>query len=346
MHPFATNARSAVTPLVDLTDLCCEFPIGSPLWARLRRREPQTLRAVDHLSLQITKGSSVGVVGESGCGKSTLAKIIIGLVRPTSGVLRLGGDELPARRDRSTRRRIQMVFQDPGSSLNPKMTVGAAISEMLLVHRLRTGAGIEQRCRELLDLVELPTSAYDQRPEVLSGGQRQRVAIARALALEPDLLIADEAVAALDVSVQASVLNLFNDLRERLGLTMLFISHDLGVVRQVTDRVVVLYLGRIVEDQPTGQLFDDPRHPYTRALLAAAPKLGSAKRPGESALQGEVPSALDQHSGCAFRPRCTAAEARCEHESPQLTGPDHAHQAACHFAWPPDDSAADDRQQQ
>ncbi|MFM2073478.1 MAG: hypothetical protein RLZZ623_3742 [Actinomycetota bacterium] len=318
--------------LLEVDDLYCEFPMGSRLAARLGGREVSALRAVDHVSLTIDAGTSVGVVGESGCGKSTLAKAVIGLVQPTSGSIRLHGVELAGQRDQAARRKIQMVFQDPGSSLNPRMTVGAAIAEMLVVHGLRTGNAIEQRCRELLDLVELPASALDQRPHALSGGQRQRVAIARALALEPDLLIADEAVAALDVSVQASVLNLLNDLRTRLGLTMLFISHDLGVVRQVTERVVVLYLGRIVEDQPSNDLFEHPLHPYTKALLAAAPRLGSAKRPGDHALQGEVPSALERHEGCSFRSRCPEAVPRCVEEAPVLLGTDPVHVAACHVA--------------
>lgn len=321
-----------MSALVEIDDLYCEFPIGSRLWARVRSREPDALRAVDHISLQIHAGTSIGVVGESGCGKSTLAKAVIGLLRPTSGAIRLDGAELAGRRDRATRRRIQMVFQDPGSSLNPRMTVGTAIAEMLQVHGLRSGAEIEQRCRELLDLVELPATAFDQRPQAMSGGQRQRVAIARALALEPDLLIADEAVAALDVSVQASVLNLLNELRKRLGLTLLFISHDLGVVRQVTERVVVLYLGRVVEDQPTNDLFERPIHPYTKALLAAAPRLGSVKRPGDHALQGEVPSALERHQGCSFRARCPIAVQRCADEPPVLVGADQRHTAACHLA--------------
>jgi oligopeptide/dipeptide ABC transporter ATP-binding protein len=274
-----------------------------------------------------------GIVGESGCGKSTLAKAIIGLLQPTSGTIRLGGAALTGKRDRLTRRRIQMVFQDPASSLNPKMSAGEAISEVLRVHALRPDHAIERRCRELLELVELPASTYALRPTALSGGQCQRVAIARALAVEPDLLIADEAVAALDVSVQASILNLLNDLRRRLGLTMLFISHDLGVVRQVTDRVLVLYLGRVVEDQPTNDAFNDPRHPYARALLAAAPRFDSNKRSGAAALPGEVPQAINLQAGCAFRTRCPAAKPRCAGELPLLVGPDASHLAACHYAW-------------
>ena len=323
-----------MTALLEIDELCCDFTVGSNLWARARGRQPPVLHAVNDVSFSVAAGASVGIVGESGCGKSTLARAIIGLAEPTSGAIRLDGSDLAGKRDHATRRRIQMVFQDPGSSLNPKMTVGAAITEVLRFHKLRERDAIEGRCHELLELVELSPSTFDRRPAGLSGGQRQRVAIARALALEPDLLIADEAVAALDVSVQASVLNLLNDLRARLGLTMLFISHDLGVVRQVTDRVMVLYLGRIVEDQPTGDLFDDPRHPYTKALLAAAPRFTTKKTPGQSALPGEVPSAIDLPTGCAFRGRCPQAATRCENERPILAGPDPARFVACHFAWP------------
>jgi oligopeptide/dipeptide ABC transporter ATP-binding protein len=322
-----------MSALLEIDRLCCEFSLGSRLWARARRQPAPVLRAVSDVSFSVAAGSSVGIVGESGCGKSTLARAIIGLVPPTRGTIRLGSAVLTGRRDRVTRRRIQMVFQDPASSLNPKMTVGDAIREMLRVHELRPEHAIESRSRELLDLVELPASALALRPTALSGGQCQRVAIARALAVEPELLIADEAVAALDVSVQASILNLLNELRRRLGLTMLFISHDLGVVRQVTDRVLVLYLGRVVEDQPTRDAFNDPRHPYARALLAAAPRFDSNKRSGQAALSGEVPKAINLQAGCAFRSRCPQARPRCASELPMLSGPDASHSAACHYAW-------------
>ncbi len=322
-----------MSALLEIDRLSCEFSLGSSLWARVRRQQPPVLRAVSDVSFSIATGSSVGIVGESGCGKSTLARAIIGLVRPTSGAIMLGGIALGGTRDRVMRRRIQMVFQDPAASLNPRMTVGDAISEVLRVHELRPEHAIEDRCRELLELVELPASASALRPTALSGGQCQRVAIARALAVEPDLLIADEAVAALDVSVQASILNLLNELRRRLGLTMLFISHDLGVVRQVTDRVLVLYLGRVVEDQPTRDAFNDPRHPYARALLAAAPRFDSKKRSGPATLSGEVPKAINLLAGCAFRSRCPQARPRCESELPMLAGPDASHSAACHYAW-------------
>ena len=319
--------------LLSVENLSCEFEMGSRFAARLCGRDVPVLRAVNDISFSVAAGSAVGIVGESGCGKSTLANMIIGLAAPTAGTIRLEGKVLSRRRDRRTRRRIQMVFQDPGASLNPKMTIGDALSEVLRFHDLRGGPAIQDRCHELLDLVELPASAFEARPSSLSGGQRQRAAIARSLALEPDLLIADEAVAALDVSVQAAILNLLNGLRERLGLTMLFISHDLGVVRQVTDRVLVLYLGRVVEDQPTEDLFNDPRHPYTQALLAAAPKLTVRKAPGQFALAGEVPREIGLPMGCSFRRRCARAEARCAESAPALAGPNEEHAAACHFAW-------------
>jgi oligopeptide/dipeptide ABC transporter ATP-binding protein len=251
-----------------------------------------------------------------------------------SGSIHLDGEELGARRERATMRRIQMVFQDPSSSLNPALSVEKMLSELLRVHRIVPREKIGDRCAELMDLVELPQSLLKRRPRSLSGGQRQRVGIARALALEPEVLIADEAVAALDVSVQAPVLNLLNSLREELGLTLMFISHDLAVVRYVSDRVVVMYLGTAVEDRATAELFDDPRHPYTKALMAAAPKFGVKKEPGKAALKGEPPSALDLPSGCRFRTRCPIAAEICEQTEPDLTGPSEVTRAACHFAWP------------
>jgi oligopeptide/dipeptide ABC transporter ATP-binding protein len=307
-----------MTAIVEVEDLVCEFPLGPSLRHRLRGHPTPTVRAVDHVSISAERGTALGIVGESGCGKTTLARAIVGLQAPTSGTIRLDGEEVGATRSRAARRRIQMVFQDPGSSLNPKMTIGSALGEMVRSHHLREPADVAGRCRELARLVELPESVLEQRPGGLSGGQRQRAAIARALAVEPDVLVADEAVAALDVSVQAAILNLLNDLRARLGLTIIFISHDLGVVRQVTDRVAVCYFGRIVEEQPTDALFERPRHPYTRALMAAAPRLDHRKRPGESALPGDVPRATNRYPGCAFQPRCPLAIERCAAEQPSL----------------------------
>jgi oligopeptide/dipeptide ABC transporter ATP-binding protein len=322
-----------MTPLLRVRDLRIEFPTGSAVWARLRRRPRRAVVAVDGISFEVARGASVGVVGESGCGKSTLARALTGLVPVAAGSIGFEGAELGARRERSTMRRIQMVFQDPGSSLNPSRTVGQTLTELLRVHRMVPTDRVRERAGELLELVELPSSLLAAYPRRLSGGQRQRVGIARALALEPDVLIADEAVAALDVSVQASVLNLLSRLRRELGLTLLFISHDLAVVRHVSERVLVMYLGRIVEDRPTADLFADPRHPYTIALMGAAPKMGMRKRSGQAALQGEPPGLFEIPPGCRFHPRCPIAQPICSEVDPQLIGPAEDEKAACHFAW-------------
>ena len=318
---------------LEVNDVTVKFNVGSALAARIKREKPPILTAVDGISFEAERGESIGIVGESGCGKSTLAKAITGLVPVASGSIMLDGHELTEHRDKALRRRIQMVFQDPSSSLNPSLTVEQMLSELLRVHSIVPRDRIVERCNELMDLVNLRKSLLQARPRRMSGGQRQRVGIARALALEPDVLIADESVAALDVSVQAPILNLLNSLREELNLTLMFISHDLAVVRYVSDRVIVMYLGRAVEDRPTSEVFEDPRHPYTKALLAAAPKFGVKKAPGESALKGEPPSALNLPSGCRFRPRCPLAAEICEHTEPGLAGPSEVQRAACHFAW-------------
>ncbi len=231
---------------------------------------------VDGVNLQVQRGRSLGLVGETGCGKSTLARAICGLVAPSAGEVLLDGTPLPVRRDRATARRVQMVFQDPTSSLNPRRTVGGVLVELLHAHRLRAGSAARDRAVELLELVELPPAFLDRYPAALSGGQRQRVGIARALAVEPEVLLVDEAVSALDVSVQATVLRLLDRLRAQLGMTVLFISHDLGVVRAVSDDVAVMRGGRIVEQAPVARLFSAPDHEYTRALLAAVPRLDAS----------------------------------------------------------------------
>ena len=306
--------------------LTVRFDVDKSWLSRLRGRAAE-LTAVDSVSFAVPHGRSVGIVGESGCGKSTVAKALVGLLAPTSGTISFAGSELGLRRNREDRRRIQMVFQDPGSSLNPSMTARQALSELLKVHGIVSGDRIDERCEELLDLVELPARFLDVRPRRLSGGQRQRIGIARALALEPEVLIADESVAALDVSVQASVLNLLNGLRRRLDLTLLFISHDLAVIRHVSDEVLVMYLGAIVESGSVERVFDAPAHPYTKALLAAAPRL-RRDLPDEVPLVGEPPSPLDLPSGCRFAGRCPEAFDRCHADRPSLI--DHAHgQAAC-----------------
>ena len=308
--------------LIEVGDLSVTF----------RSEHGHALRAVDEVTLQIAEGEVLGLVGESGCGKTTIARCIAGQVTPTSGVVRFEGRELGVRRTADDRRAIQMVFQDPYSSLNPRMTVRHVLSELLRVHRLVPRSDIEARCRELMALVGLPRGALDGLPSQFSGGQRQRIAIARALTVEPRVIIADEPVSALDVSVQATILRLFEDLRSRLGLTVVFISHNLAVVRHLSDSVAVMYLGRIVEQGDRESVFSDPRHPYTRALLAAAPRLHQIDlvRP---MVKGEPPSPIDIPTGCSFHPRCPRCEETCTYDRPRLepVGTDAQHSAACHF---------------
>ncbi len=312
-----------------------EFDVRQSLLARLRRSEREVVHALDGVDLGIRRGEAVGLVGESGCGKSTLARCLVGLHRPTEGEIRFDGREITTDRPAAERRRIQMVFQDPYSSLNPRMTVRQTLTELLRVHRIVPGERIEARCRELLDLVRLPATTLDAYPRRLSGGQRQRVSIARALALEPEVLVADEPVSALDVSVQATILNLLADLRRELDLTLILITHDMAVVRHVCERIAVMYLGRIVETAPTDDVFTDPRHPYTQALLRAVPRLVPGRRSDTVAVVGDLPSAMRIPSGCRFHPRCPLAQPVCSEVDPVLeSGPGRPqHAAACHFAW-------------
>ncbi len=324
-------------PLLTARDLAVYFPVGSQLTARIRHTS-RLLRAVDGVDLEVRRGEALALVGESGSGKSTLALALAGVQPPDRGEIRFGGRVLPARRSRDDRRRIQMVFQDPYSSLNPRLTVGGMLAELLRVHHVVPRDEVKSFSADLLRLVGLDEGALSAYPRQFSGGQRQRVAIARALALRPEVLVADEPVSALDVSVQATILNLLRDLRGELGLTLLLISHNLAVVRHLCDRVAVMYLGRIVEVAPTEQLFRDPRHPYTRGLLAAIPRL--AERAGEAgppAMAGDPPSPLAIPAGCRFRTRCPLAQPRCEQEDPALTAQpgDPGHLAACHFAFTP-----------
>jgi len=314
------------------------FPLRGGFGRRLRRQPPQVLRAVDGVDLHVREGEMVGLVGESGCGKSTLGRCIVGLYEPTAGEVRFRGELLPAKRDRETRRQIQMVFQDPYSSLNPRMTVGQMLGELLRVHRLVPARSIEERSKELLDLVGLAERSLDAYPRQFSGGQRQRVSIARALALDPTLLVADEPVSALDVSVQATVLNLLEELRAKLSLSILLIAHNMAVVRHTCERVNVMYLGRVVETAPTETLFSNPRHPYTRGLLRAVPRLAPGRERETAAVAGDPPSPVDLPSGCRFHPRCPVAQQTiCHRDDPMLTegpgGPGHS--AACHYAWTP-----------
>jgi oligopeptide/dipeptide ABC transporter ATP-binding protein len=316
--------------LLQVEGLHVHYEQRGALGRRLRGRPPETLRAVDGVDLRLTKGETLGLVGESGCGKSTLGRAIVGLCNPTAGTVRYRGELLTAARAPGARRRIQMVFQDPYSSLNPRMTVRQTLAELLRVHKMVPNGAVEDRCRELLDLVGLGPRALDAHPRQFSGGQRQRVAIARALALEPELLIADEPVSALDVSVQATVLNLLEELREKLGLTMLLIAHNMAVVRHVADRVAVMYLGRLVEVAPKRVIYANPLHPYTQALLSAVPTTTERSTAnGRVRLTGEIPSPIDIPARCRFATRCPRQIERCWQEVPRLEKVERDHFVAC-----------------
>jgi oligopeptide transport system ATP-binding protein len=330
----ATPTTDPGAALLEASGISVNFSIGSALAARIRH-EAHVLHAVDGVDMRIGKGEALALVGESGSGKSTLARALAGLQGLDSGEIRLDGKVLPARRSRADQRKIQMVFQDPYSSLNPRMTVGSMLHELLHVQHVVPRPEIASYSRELLGLVGLGEEALSAYPRQFSGGQRQRVAIARALALKPELLVADEPVSALDVSVQATILNLLQDLRTELGLTLLLISHNLAVVRHLCERTAVMYLGRIIEVAPTETLFTSPRHPYTRGLLAAIPRMTFAEEDSAPAVQGDPPSPLRIPAGCRFRTRCPIAQPICEQEDPALesSGTDPAHSAACHFAF-------------
>jgi len=309
-------APTATTERLTVDDLSVRFTVGHT--GSLFRRTPVVLKAVDNVSIALEPGSSLGIVGESGSGKSTLARAIAGLADPTEGTIRLGTTTLRSRRNRVLSRRVQMVFQDPASSLNPRRTIRSMLRELLLVHHMEKQSTVDARIEELVGMVELPTSVLDRRPRGLSGGQRQRLGIARALALKPELLVLDEPLAALDVSVQASVLILLRKLQAELGFSMIFISHDLGAVRGICTEVAVMYLGRIVEHGPVRDVLADPEHPYTRALIAAEPSLDNPRVPGSSGLVGEVPSPVNPPSGCTFRTRCPLAQPACASAPPAL----------------------------
>ncbi|EKP94533.1 ABC transporter ATP-binding protein [Thermaerobacter subterraneus] len=317
-------------PLVRVEGLKKYFPITRGILSRTVGH----VRAVDGVSMEIYPGETFGLVGESGCGKSTLARLILRLVDATEGKVWFDGQDLfaltPAAM-RRVRRQMQIIFQDPFGSLNPRFTVADIIGEPLRVHGMRRRADRDRRVAELLELVGLNPAWRHRFPHQFSGGQRQRIGIARAIALNPRFVVADEAVSSLDVSVQAQILNLLADLQERLGLTYLFIAHGLNVVRHVSTRVGVMYLGQLVEVAPVDELFQHPAHPYTAALLSAAPAPHPRRRRERIVLQGDVPSPASPPPGCRFHPRCPFAQPRCREEMPVLRvlGPGHA--VACHF---------------
>jgi len=319
-------------PLVEARGLTKWFPAGGGLFSRRR----DVIRAIDGIDVDIYPGETLGVVGESGSGKSTLGRLLLRLLEPTAGTIRFEGRELATLRPaelREMRRRMQIIFQDPYASLNPRMRIGRAIGEGLLVHGMATRSDVKDRVLALMQRVGLSPDSYDRYPHEFSGGQRQRVGIARAIALGPKFVVADEPVSALDVSIQAQIINLLLSLREEQRISYAFISHDLRVVEHVSDRVAVMYLGRVVEIAPARALYAKPLHPYTKALLSAVPRIGRhATGGGRIVLAGDIPSAMAPPPGCPFHPRCPVAEARCRSEVPVLAEKDAGHSAACHLA--------------
>jgi len=318
--------------LVEVRELVKHFPITRGI---IFQKKIGAVKAVDGIDFDVYRGETLGIVGESGCGKSTTARLLMRLIPPTSGEIRidgldistLGGDAL-----KKARREMQMIFQDPYSSLNPRKSVGSIIGEPYSIHGLLTGKNERKKAvQELMETVGLNPEHYNRYPHEFSGGQRQRIGVARALALEPKLLIADEPVSALDVSIQAQVLNLLRDLQSRLGLTVVFIAHDLSVVRHMCDRVAVMYLGKIVEIGPGPALYEFPRHPYTGALLAAVPVVDTSRRGRErKLLTGDVPSPVNPPSACRFHTRCPKATEICSTDEPQLEDQESGTRVACH----------------
>jgi oligopeptide/dipeptide ABC transporter ATP-binding protein len=320
--------------LAEVQGLSKWFPLKHPLTDYLSGKAERHVKAVNSVSLDIYKGENLGLVGESGCGKSTLAKCIIRLYEPTKGRIILNGTDIThmkGRALRDVRPSMQMIFQDPYSSLNPRMTVYDVLAEMLGVHHVVPPDGVRSRVGELLEMCGLDMSVAHRFPGEFSGGQRQRIGIARALSLQPELILADEPVSALDVSIQAQIINLLADLQRRLNLTLLFISHDLRVVRYITHRVAVMYLGRVIELGPTEPVFQKPHHPYTHVLSMAAPVLDPRSRVRDYAIDGEPPSPIQMPTGCPFHPRCVHCRDVCRNEEPALREVESGRHVACHF---------------
>lgn len=327
--------QQEAAPILNVSHLSKTFPIKRNIAEIVRKKEQKYVRAVEDVTFSIRKGETLGLVGESGCGKSTLSKTLIRLYKPDDGkimfdqygdlALKEGAALTKARRD------IQMVYQDPYSSLNPKMTIRQMFYEILSVHHICPKEEFEKKTIEILDMVGMPSYALDRYPSAFSGGQRQRIGIARALVLNPALLIADEPVSALDMSIQAQIINLLMDLKEKLNLTMLFISHDLRVVQYLSDRVMVMYLGRVVEMGPAEDLFRHPAHPYTQILIQAAPVIDTKHKEREYEIRGETPSPIDIPKGCAFHPRCPFATEKCRTAEPVMTEDANGRMVKCHY---------------
>jgi peptide/nickel transport system ATP-binding protein len=329
--PAPGMSEPAGSELLVVQQLVKHFPATRGV---VLRRATGLVRAVDGISFTMRRGETLGLVGETGCGKSTTGRMLAGFLPATSGQVTFDGVDLDqARRSDGSRlhREIQMIFQDPYSALNPRHTVGTIIGAPFRYQRITPPGGIRHRVQELLEQVGLSPEHYNRHPADFSGGQRQRICVARAIALSPKLIIADEPVSALDVSIQAQIINLLSDLRDQQGMAYLFIAHDLSVVRHISDRVAVMYLGKIVELADNELLYSRPRHPYTRALLSAVPVPDPTVRKQRLQLIGEQPSPQDPPSGCHFRTRCWKAQSICETTEPPLTGDDPNHQVACHF---------------
>jgi oligopeptide transport system ATP-binding protein len=317
--------------LLRVDNLVKHFPI---MQGSIIQRKTGAVHAVDGLNFDVHKGETLGLVGESGCGKSTTGKLIMGLEKPTSGAIFFDERNIVGMSKgnlRRVRREVQMVFQDPYSSLNPRMTVAKLIGEPFRIHRICEKGERQNRVLELMEQVGIDKTHASRYPHEFSGGQRQRIGIARALAVRPQLLICDEPVSALDVSIQAQVINLLQDLQEELALTYIFISHDLAVVRHISNRVAVMYLGKIVELAPTAALYSAPRHPYTQALMAAIPIANPKAKKDRRLLQGDVPSPIDPPSGCRFHPRCSSAQKICSRIEPDFVDFGNGHYCACHL---------------
>ena len=331
MTAAVTTGRTEVgAPLLEVRELKKYFPIRAGLLGRIRNY----VKAVDGVSFDVRAGETLGLVGESGCGKTTVGRSVLRLIEPTAGTVKFRGQDIRPLRGkalRSLRREIQIIFQDPYSSLNPRMTVEQIVGEALTVHGLASGADRRQRVGELLERCGLPARAMGRYPHEFSGGQRQRVGIARALALQPDFIVCDEAVSALDVSIQAQVINLLLDIQAEMGIAYLFIAHDLSVVEHISDRVAVMYLGRIMELASSDELYRNPLHPYTRALLSAVPMPDPDRQQERIILQGDVPTPIDPPPGCPFHTRCWLAEARCSAEPPEYRDLGGDHWVACHL---------------
>lgn len=326
----ATAKKAAATPevLLKIDDLSKDFEIRSDKLGE----KSQYLHALSHVNLEVHRGETLGVIGESGCGKSTLGRCIVRLHEPTSGTITFDGKPLDFKRDRAReqRRSVQMIFQDPYSSLNPRKTCAKIIEEPMIIHRTITDAGArEKRVRELMELVGLDTQHMHRYPHEFSGGQRQRINIARALSLEPKLLVCDEPVSALDVSIQAQVLNLFGRLQRELGLTYVFISHDLSVIKHISDRIAIMYLGQVVELCDAERIYDNPLHPYTRALLSSIPPTSPFEEKNPITLKGDIPSPIGDMAGCPLASRCPNRTERCAAEHPELVEHEPGHKVAC-----------------